>query len=91
MGGKMLVYKVLSAVAAAALGAAVVMVLPGFSPNVAASASTSVAKSDRLDYRPLGTDCSEQTWPYFQGQCLRSRAAGQPRPVRLVTADRRPS
>jgi hypothetical protein len=88
----MLIYRILSAVAAATLGAAVVMALPGFSPAVEAGTSAPIAKTDRLDYRPLGSECTEQAWPYFGANCLRdrTRADGQARMVRLVTTDRLP-
>ena len=88
----MLIYRVLSAIAAAALGAAVVVALPGFSPAVEAGTSAPIVKTDRLDYRPLGGECTEQAWPYYGVNCLRdgSRAAGQARTVRLVTTDRLP-
>ena len=88
----MLTYKIFSAFAAAALGAAVVLLMPGFSPSVEAGSSIPVVKSDRLDYRPLGTDCSQQAWPYYQANCVRDRtqAAGQARAVRLVSTDRLP-
>jgi len=81
----------ISAFAAAAFGAALVMALPGFSPPVEAGSSMPVDKSDRLDYRPVGTDCSQEAWPYFQADCLHDRAqtAGQARTIRLVTAERR--
>jgi hypothetical protein len=93
MGGyNMLIYRTLSAFAAAALGAAVVMALPGFSPAVEAGTSAPIVKTDRLDYRPLGSDCTEQAWPYYGVNCLRDRtqAAGQARVVRLVSTDRLP-
>jgi hypothetical protein len=88
----MLIYRVLSAVAAAAIGAALVLALPGFSPAVEAGTSSPIAKTDRLDYRPLGSDCTEQAWPYYGVNCLRDRtqASGQVRVVRLVTTDRLP-
>jgi hypothetical protein len=88
----MLIYRTLSAVAAAAIGAALVMALPGFSPVVEAGTPSPIAKTDRLDYRPLGNDCAEQTWPYYGVDCLRDRteASGQVRAVRLVTTDRLP-
>jgi hypothetical protein len=88
----MLIYRVLSAIAAAALGAAVVVALPGFSPAVEAGTSAPIVKTDRLDDRPLGSECTEQTWPYYGANCLRdgTRAAGQARTVRLVTTDRLP-
>jgi hypothetical protein len=91
-GHNMLIYRVLSAIAAAALGALVVMALPGFSPAVEAGTSAPIMKTDRLDYRPLGSECTQQAWPYYGANCLRDRsqAAGQARTVRLVTTDRLP-
>jgi hypothetical protein len=91
----MLIYRILSAITAAALGAAVVMALPGFSPAVEAGpapVATPAIKADRLDFPPLASDCTQQTWPYFGADCLRDRTptAGQPRVVRLVTTDRLP-
>ena len=88
----MLIQRTLSAIAAAALGAAVMMALPGFSPAVEAGTSAPIIKTDRLDYRPLGSECTEQAWPYYGANCLRdgTKAAGQARTVRLVTTDRLP-
>jgi hypothetical protein len=88
----MLIHRVISAIAAAAMGAAVVMALPGFSPAVEAGTTDPIAKTDRLDYRPLGQECTEQAWPYYGANCLldRTQAAGQGRTIRLVTTDRLP-
>ena len=50
-----------------------------------------LAKSDRLDIRTIGKDCSQQAWPNFEASCLRS--AGNKtnvREARLVTANRTP-
>jgi hypothetical protein len=83
--------KTLSAVAIAAFVAAALTVLPGFAPTVEASVPQALAKADRLDIRPVGTDCSQQAWPNFEASCL--RAAGTKaliRQARLVTADRTP-
>jgi len=83
--------KTLSAVAIAACVAAALTVLPGFAPTVEASVPQALAKADRLDIRPVGTDCSQQAWPNFEASCL--RAAGTKaliRQARLVTADRTP-
>ena len=88
----MVIYKALSAIAAVALGAGMVLALPGFSPEVEAGTGTRspAVKSDRLDHRPLGAACSRQVWPYYEAQCLRDRGnlAGEARTVRLVTTDR---
>jgi hypothetical protein len=86
----MLINKVIPAVAAAALGAAATLALPGFSPEADASTPPRVVKSNRLDFRPIGPDCSPQAWPYYETNCLRdrSRFAGHAKPVRAITTDR---
>jgi hypothetical protein len=86
----MLIFKAISAVAAAALGAAIVLALPGFSPEVEAGTPAPIVKSDRLDIAMAAPTCSEQAWPYYQANCLRdrNRSSGQARTVRLVTTDR---
>ena len=93
MGGRnMLIHRILSAIAAAAFGAALMMALPGFSPAVEAGTSDPIVKTDRHDARPLANECTEQAWPYYGANCLRDRsqATGQARIVRLVTTDRLP-
>ena len=86
----MLINKFIPAVAAVAIGAGAVMSLPGFSPEADASTPAKVVKSDRLDLRPVGTDCSAQAWPYYEVDCLRDRrqVSRQVKPVRLITTDR---
>jgi hypothetical protein len=72
-------------------GAAVaITLLPNFAPEVAAGTPPHVTKGDRLDLRPLGSQCSERGWPYFEAACLRDRRQqfGEARAVRVVTADR---
>jgi hypothetical protein len=84
--------KTITVIACAAIVAAFVSVMPGFSPQVeAASDATVLAKGDRLDMRPLGTACSQRNWPYFEATCVRDRAqpAGQPSTIRVITTDRR--
>ena len=79
--------KTVSAIAAfAALAAAAIIVLPGFSLDVEASAPAIGAKSDRAD----AADCELRSWPYYDRSCLRdeSRNAGRVQQVRLVTTDR---
>ena len=83
--------KALSAVAAAAFVAAAFAVLPGLAPQVDASPPHALAKGDRLDYHPVGRECSEQTWPNFEASCLRRAGTKTDvRVARLVTADRTP-
>jgi hypothetical protein len=50
------------------------------------AAPPAATKGDRLDIRPSGGDCSQQTWPYYEAKCLRERKhpTGQARDVRLV-------
>ena len=86
-GTTMLIYRGILAFAAITLSAAVVLALPGFSPEVEASAPPTVQKSDRLDFGPTATACSEQAWPYYEPGCLRDRN-GQARTVRLIKIDR---
>ena len=85
-----MIWKVLSAITACALGAAAVLAFPGFSPEVEAGTPPQVVKGDRLDICPLGTNCSEQAWPYFEASCLRDpkQATGEGRVVRLITTGR---
>lgn len=80
----------ISAVALAALFAGAATILPSFSDKVVASAPIHGGKGDRLDIRPLGTQCSEQAWPYFEANCVRDKrtAMGQAKSPRIVTADR---
>ena len=80
----------ISAIALAALAGGTVTILASFSGKVLASAPMHGGKGDRLDIRPLGAQCSEQAWPYFEAKCLRDRrsAMGQAKSPRVVTADR---
>jgi hypothetical protein len=83
--------KALSAISLAACAAAALTILPGFAPTVEASVPQALAKSDRLDFRPIGRDCSEQAWPRFEASCLRRAGTKtEVREARLVTAERRP-
>jgi hypothetical protein len=83
-------YKSISAIALAGLIASAWIVLPVASDTVVASAPLNSGKGDRLDIRPIGTQCSQQAWPYFEANCLRDRRTvmGQAKPARVVTADR---
>ena len=83
--------KTISAIAIAAFVAAALTVLPGFAPTVQASVPQPLAKSDRLDIRTVGRDCSQQAWPNFEASCLRRAGTkANVREARLVTADRTP-
>lgn len=80
----------ISAVAAAALIAGAITILPGASDPVVASSPLNSGKGDRIDQRPLGPHCAQQTWPYIEADCLRHRrpAQGPAKAVRVVTTDR---
>jgi hypothetical protein len=82
--------KTASAIAVAAIVAACFVAFPSLSPPVDASSPIPGAKGDRADIRPLGTDCGEKAWPYFDAACMRDARAplAQPRDVRAVSADR---
>jgi len=83
--------KTISAIAIAAFVAAALTVLPGFAPTVEASVPQPLAKSDRLDIRTIGKDCSQQAWPNFEASCLRKAGTkANVREARLVTANRTP-
>jgi len=82
-------YGSISAIALAALLVSGLTILPNAS-EVVAKEPIHAGKGDRLDYRPLGTQCSEQAWPNFEAGCMRDpRAAhGKAKQARMVTADR---
>jgi len=82
--------KVVSAIAAMSLGAGMVLALTGFGPEADAGTPPKVVKSDRLDFRPTGKDCTQQAWPYYEPKCLRdlTQVAGQARQARIITTDR---
>src|SRR3569623_1606311 len=83
--------KALSAIALSACIAAALTILPGFAPTVEASVPQPLAKSDRLDIKVVGRDCSQQAWPNFESSCLRQAGTkADVRTARLVTADRTP-
>jgi hypothetical protein len=82
-------YGSISAIALATLVVSGLTILPHVG-EVVAKAPIHSGKGDRLDYRPLGTQCSEQAWPNFEAACMRDRRAamGKAKEARIVTADR---
>jgi hypothetical protein len=82
--------RTVSAVGAAAIIAACLITFPSLSPQVEARSPVPGAKSDRADMRPLGRNCSQRAWPYFEAACVRDvrKPLGQARDVRMVSADR---
>ena len=78
--------KTISAIAVAALLAGAVTLLSGLSMQVQANVPAA-GKTDRADMQPA---CEQQSWPYYQRECLRDhgRNAGRSAAVRIVTTDR---
>jgi hypothetical protein len=78
------------AVAVSAIAASCFVAFPSLSPQVGASAPIAGAKGDRADIRPLGTECGEKAWPYFDAACTRDARIplAQPRDLRMIAADR---
>jgi hypothetical protein len=78
------------AVAVSAIAASCFVAFPSLSPQVGASAPVAGAKGDRADIRPLGVDCGEKAWPYFDAACTRDGRTPltQPRDLRMISADR---
>ncbi len=83
--------KTLYAIAAAAIVAACLVLSPTLSPSVEAGAPAINGKSDRADTRPLGIDCSQRAWPYYESSCLRDTAnrLAQPHDVRFIPMDKK--
>jgi hypothetical protein len=88
--GSGVMIKTASVIAIAAIVASVFVAFPSLSPQVGASAPIVGAKGDRADIRPLGTECGEKAWPYFDAACTRDGRVplAQPRDVRMIAADR---
>ena len=87
-------FKIYSIMAAAALIAAALVVVPSLR-EVSASTRTDVTqtatgKCDRLDMTAR-LACRQQSWPYLDRACVRDARteSGSARKVRLVSADRR--
>ena len=78
------------AVVAAAIVAAAFVAFLSLSMQVEAHAHAVAAKGDRADARPLGGQCSQNAWPYFEASCLRDarKPFGQVGQVRMVSTDR---
>ena len=78
-------FKIITGAAAAALliGAATIQL---GSSTVEASSPPAAVKGDRLDIRPLGSDCSKRAWPHYESHCVRdrSRPGGKALDVRVV-------
>jgi hypothetical protein len=84
--------KTVYAIAVAAIAAACFVAFPSLSFQVEANSSALAAKADRADVRPLGRDCGQKAWPYFDAACTQNARNPllTPRDVRFVTADHVP-
>jgi hypothetical protein len=82
-------FKIITGAATAALLIGAATVHLGFS-TVEASSPPAAVKGDRLDIRPVGSECSKRAWPHYDSHCVRdrSRPGGKPREVRVVSLDR---
>src|SRR5262245_22549930 len=77
----------ISAVAAAALVAAAITILPAASDKVVAS--TPALNETPTTSAAIGANCAEQAWPYIAASCLSDqRIGGKAKPARIVSADR---
>jgi hypothetical protein len=87
--GSGVMIKTAYAIAIAAIAASVFVAFPSLSPQVGASAPVVGAKGDRADIRPLGTECGEKAWPYFDAACTRDGRVplAQPRDIRMIAAE----
>jgi hypothetical protein len=82
--------KSIYAVAAAAAIAAAFVVLTSLSPQVQAHGPVYGVKADRVDVRPIGAECSQHEWPYFEAACVRDprQPFGPARHVRIIPIER---
>jgi hypothetical protein len=73
------------AIALSAIAAFLFVAFPSLSP-LGASAPIVGAKGGRADIRPLGVECGEKAWPYFDAACMRDPhiPLAQPHDVRMV-------
>ncbi|HEX9321171.1 MAG TPA: hypothetical protein VF913_03485 [Xanthobacteraceae bacterium] len=74
--------KMVSAMIAAAVIAAALVMVPGLSQQV--DAKTARHKGDRLDLALRMASCRQMAWPYYDQSCRKDGV----RPVRRVTTDR---
>lgn len=79
----------LSAVAMVALLGALVIALPGFTPQVRSDELAAMAKGERLKTRAAASNCSTQVWPDLAASCLQDAGSGDKiLEARLVTSRR---
>jgi hypothetical protein len=83
--------KTCSAIAAAtAIAAVITFFSPGFTPEVEAGQSSSIAKTEMpAPQTAVDSRCANQAWPNIDAACLRGGGNTTIQPVRVVTTDRR--
>jgi hypothetical protein len=81
--------RAISAVSAAAALVGIFFIVP-LTPSVEAHAPETGTKTDRLDLKSYGSECSQRGWPYVETHCLRDAASPtrEAKSVRVITADR---
>jgi hypothetical protein len=67
-----------------------VLVISWATTTESALSTPASVKGDRLDAKPFGTACSQESWPYYEARCLRSTVTPtrDVAPVRMVSASR---
>ena len=68
-------------------------VVPFVAPDAELKASASVAVAAAQQPQQSADPCSQQAWPYYQGDCVRDgrQPTGRGTNVRFVSADRFPA
>jgi hypothetical protein len=87
--GPSVMIKTAYAIAVSAIAGFLFVAFPSLSPQVGASAPIVGAKGDRADIRPLGVECGQKAWPYYDAACMRDARMPlliQPHDVRIVAA-----
>ena len=82
--------KVIYSIGAAAIVAGTFVATLSLTDAVQAHGSNPAMRTDRADLRPIGENCSQHAWPYYESACLRDarNPFGVARTVRLVSTDR---
>ena len=62
-------------------------------PGAEVRANTPVTKNDRPEVQLTTQECTQHTWPYYPGDCIRDqrRSSGKASDVRVVFASQMPN
>jgi hypothetical protein len=62
-------------------------------PGAEVRANTPVTKNDRPEIQLATQECTQHTWPYYPGDCIRDqrRSSGKASDVRVVFASQMPN